>query len=183
VIDLHAHFLLPEYVAAAERAGHLRPDGLSRWPEWSVQQHLAAMDASGIEKAVLSVPSPGVHFGEDFRAQVLARRMNEAAAALDHDRFGFFASLPLPDVEGAVAEVDYAYDVLHADGVVLLSNAGGLYPGDPSWEPLVANAERPVRDGAAAPDLASAMAPGRARRPPRSEDLRRALTAPPEAWC
>jgi len=136
VIDLHAHFLPPEYVAAAERAGHLRPDGLSRWPEWSVQQHLAAMDASGIEKAILSVPSPGVHFGDDFRAQVLARRMNEAAAALDHDRFGFFASLPLPDVEGAAAEVDYAYDVLHADGVVLLSNAGGLYPGDPSWEPL-----------------------------------------------
>jgi predicted TIM-barrel fold metal-dependent hydrolase len=139
VIDRHAHFLPPEYVAAAERAGHLRPDGMSRWPEWSVRQHLAAMDSSGTETAVLSVPSPGVHFGDDFRAQVLARRMNEAAAELVRDhpgRFGFYASLPLPDVEGAVAETDYAYDVLHADGVVLLSNAGGQYPGDPSWEPL-----------------------------------------------
>jgi predicted TIM-barrel fold metal-dependent hydrolase len=97
------------------------------------------MDAAGIDQAVLSVPSPGVHFGDDFRAQVLARRTNEAAAELVRDhpgRFGFFASLPLPDVEGAVAEANYAYDVLHADGVVLLSNAGGTYPGDPSWEPL-----------------------------------------------
>jgi 6-methylsalicylate decarboxylase len=138
-VDLHAHFLLPEYVAAAERAGHLRPDGMPGWPEWSVRKHLEEMDAAGIEKAVLSVPSPGVHFGDDFRAQVLARRVNEAAAEIGRDhpgRFGFFASLPLPDVEGALAEVDYAYDVLHADGVVVMSNAGGLYPGEPSWEPL-----------------------------------------------
>jgi len=139
MIDLHAHFLPPEYVAAAERAGHLRPDGMPGWPEWSAKQHLEAMDRAGIEKTVLSIPSPGVHFGDDFRAQVLARRVNEAAAGLVSEypgRFGFFASLPLPDVEGALVELEYAYDELHADGVVLLSNAGGLYPGEPSWEPL-----------------------------------------------
>ncbi|MGW6278830.1 amidohydrolase family protein [Kribbella sp. NPDC055071] len=139
LIDLHAHFLPPEYVAAAERAGHLRPDGMPGWPKWSVQQHLEAMDESGIDTALLSVSSPGVHFGDDFRAQVLARQVNEAAAGLGRDhpgRFGFFASLPLPDVEGALVELAYAYDVLHADGVVLLSNAGGRYPGEPSWEPL-----------------------------------------------
>jgi predicted TIM-barrel fold metal-dependent hydrolase len=139
LIDVHAHFLLPEYVAAAERAGHLRPDGMPAWPEWNVQRHLDLMDGTGIAKSVLSVSSPGVHFGDDFRAQVLARRMNEAAAELGRDhpgRFGFFASLPLPDVQGAVVESQYALDVLHADGVVLLSNAGGQYPGDPSWDQL-----------------------------------------------
>ncbi|MGW1343955.1 amidohydrolase family protein [Kribbella sp. NPDC002412] len=139
LFDLHAHFLLPEYVAAAERAGHLRPDGMPGWPEWSVRRHLEVMDRNGIDTALLSVSSPGVHFGDDFRARVLARRVNESAAELGRDhpgRFGFFASLPLPDVEGALVELDYAYDVLHADGVVLMSNAGGLYPGEPSWEPL-----------------------------------------------
>ncbi|MEU4193195.1 amidohydrolase family protein [Kribbella sp. NPDC026611] len=139
VIDLHAHFVLPEHVAAAERAGHLRPDGMPGWPEWSAVRHMEAMDAAGIAKAMLSVPSPGVHFGDDFRARVLARRMNEAAAGVvaDHpERFGFFASLPLPDAEAALAEVDHAYDVLGAAGVILLSNVGGLYPGEPSWEPL-----------------------------------------------
>lgn len=139
LIDVHAHFLLPEYVAAAERAGHLRPDGMPGWPEWTVQRHLELMDGTGIAKSVLSVSSPGVHFGDDFRARVLARRVNEAAAELGRDypgRFGFFASLPLPDAEGALVEAQYALDVLHADGVVLTSNAGGQYPGDPSWDQL-----------------------------------------------
>ncbi len=139
LIDVHSHFLLPEYVAAAERAGHLRPDGMPGWPAWTVHKHLDLMDRNEIATALLSVSSPGVHFGDDFRAQVLARRVNESAAELGRDhpgRFGFFASLPLPDVEGALVELEYAYDVLHADGVVLMSNAGGLYPGEPSWEPL-----------------------------------------------
>jgi predicted TIM-barrel fold metal-dependent hydrolase len=139
LIDVHAHFLPPEYVEAAERAGHQRPDGMPAWPVWSGRRHLDLMDENGIARSVLSVSSPGVHFGDDFRARVLSRRVNETAASLgvDHPgRFGFFASLPLPDVEGAVAELDYAYDVLHADGVVLTSNAGGQYPGDPSWDQL-----------------------------------------------
>jgi 6-methylsalicylate decarboxylase len=139
LVDVHAHFLLPEYVAAAERAGHLRPDGLPAWPVWSVQRHLDLMDATDTAKSVLSVASPGVHFGDDFRAQVLARRVNEAAAELGRDhpgRFGFFASLPLPDVDSALVEARYALDVLQADGVVMLSNAGGQYPGDPSWDQL-----------------------------------------------
>jgi predicted TIM-barrel fold metal-dependent hydrolase len=139
MIDVHAHFLPPGYVAAAERAGHQRPDGMPAWPVWSERRHLELMDSHGIARSLLSVSSPGVHFGDDFRARVLARQVNEAAAALGQDhpgRFGFFASLPLPDVEGSVAEVEYAYGVLGADGVVLTSNAGGQYPGDPSWDQL-----------------------------------------------
>ena len=139
LIDVHAHFLLPEYVAAAERAGHLRPDGMPTWPVWNARRHLDLMDRMGIARSILSISSPGVHFGDDFRAQVLARRVNEAAAALTEDhpgRFGFFASLPLPDVPGSLVELEYAFDVLNADGVVLTSNAGGQYPGDPSWDQL-----------------------------------------------
>jgi predicted TIM-barrel fold metal-dependent hydrolase len=139
LVDVHTHFVLPEYVLAAERAGHLRPDGMPGWPRWSVQRQLELMDRNGIARSILSVSSPGVHFGDDFRAQVLARRMNEAAAELGRDhpgRFGFFASLPLPDLDGALAELDHAFDELHADGVVLNSNAAGQYPGDPAWEQL-----------------------------------------------
>lgn len=139
LVDVHAHFLPPEYVAAAERAGHQRPDGMPTWPVWSERRHLELMDSHGIARSLLSVSSPGVHFGDDFRARVLARQVNEAAAAVGQrhpGRFGFFASLPLPDVEGAVAEVEYAYGVLGAAGVVLTSNAGGQYPGDPSWDQL-----------------------------------------------
>jgi predicted TIM-barrel fold metal-dependent hydrolase len=51
-------------------------------------------------------------------------------------RFGLFATLTLPDVEGAVAEADYAFDVLGADGVVLLASVGGVYVGDPAFDAL-----------------------------------------------
>ena len=49
-------------------------------------------------------------------------------------RFGFFATLPLPDVEAALAEISYTLDTLHADGIVLLSNYTGIYLGDPRFD-------------------------------------------------
>lgn len=44
--------------------------------------------------------------------------------------------MPLPDVEGAVAEVEYALDTLHADGVILLTNYEGVYLGEKKYAPL-----------------------------------------------
>src|SRR5271170_5248619 len=86
----------------------------------------------------------GVHLdpavtGADAVARSWARKVNEFAAELvkDHpDRFGFFATLTLPDVEGAIAEAEYAFDVLGADGVILLANAHGTYLGDATFDPL-----------------------------------------------
>jgi predicted TIM-barrel fold metal-dependent hydrolase len=69
----------------------------------------------------------------------MARRVNEYAAevvAAHSDRFGLFATLTLPDVEGAIAEAAYAFDVLGADGVVLLASVGGVYVGDPAVDAL-----------------------------------------------
>jgi hypothetical protein len=52
-------------------------------------------------------------------------------------RFGFFATVTLPDVEGALAEAAYALDVLHADGIVSLANNDGRYLVDPAFAPLL----------------------------------------------
>jgi len=52
------------------------------------------------------------------------------------DRFGNFATVPLPDVDGALEELAYAFDTLHADGVFVLANYQGRYLGDPIFEPL-----------------------------------------------
>lgn len=139
LVDVHAHFLTEEYVAAAVRAGHRVPDGMPGWPRWSMSSQLELMDAHGIARAVLSVSSPGVHFGDDVRARVLARQVNAAAAgfvAERPDRLGFLAALPLPDLDGALAEAGHALDQLGASGVVVLTNAAGRYPGDPRLEPL-----------------------------------------------
>lgn len=139
LVDVHAHFLTEEYVAAAVRAGHRTPDGMPGWPSWSVDGQLRLMDQTAIARAVLSVSSPGVHFGDDVRARVLARQVNSAASSLVEgrpERFGFLASLPLPDLDGALAEAGHALDQLGASGVVVLTNAAGRYPGDPRLEPL-----------------------------------------------
>lgn len=78
-------------------------------------------------------------------ARDMARRMNETAAEVVRrhpDRFGFFATLTLPDVDGAIAETAYALDVLGASGVVLLANTHRTYLGAPEQEPLLAELAR-----------------------------------------
>jgi predicted TIM-barrel fold metal-dependent hydrolase len=136
-IDVHQHLLPPAYRRAFEEHGQT-PGG---WPipDWDPAGALAMMDEAGIATGVLSISAPGVHFGDDTEARELARATNDYHAELVKDRpdrFGQFAVLPLPDVEGATAEAVRALDELHADGVVVLSNAHGHYLGDPSYEPL-----------------------------------------------
>jgi predicted TIM-barrel fold metal-dependent hydrolase len=139
LIDVHAHFLTDHYVHAAQAAGIIHPDGMPTWPVWTVDDHLNFMAENRIAQSVLSISSPGVHFGDDNAAAQLARHVNEYAAALvaEHrPRFAFFASVPLPCVEAALEEAAYAMDSLGARGVVLMSNSAGVYLGDPSLEPL-----------------------------------------------
>ena len=51
----------------------VRPDGMRGYPSWSVDEHLRLLDDNGIEMAVLSMSSPGVHFGDDAAALLLGR--------------------------------------------------------------------------------------------------------------
>ncbi|MFG3248811.1 amidohydrolase family protein [Streptomyces sp. NPDC048187] len=169
LIDVHAHFVTDGYVAAARSAGVEHPDGMPGWPAWTVEQHLALMERSGIEKSYLSISSPGVHFGDDDAARVLAREVNAFGARVraEHPRrFGHFASLPLPDVEGSLAEAAHALDELGADGVAVESNHHGLYLGDPRLDPLWEDLDRRgavVFVHPTSPPHADALALGRPR--------------------
>ena len=136
-IDVHQHLFPPTYRALLDERG-LSAGG---WPapDWDPRSAIAMMDRRSIATGILSLSAPGVHFGDDVEARALAREINDYGAELVKDRpdrFGQFAAIPLPDVEGAVAEAVYALDELHADGVVLLSNARGRYLGDDGFEPL-----------------------------------------------
>jgi predicted TIM-barrel fold metal-dependent hydrolase len=141
MIDVHAHYLPDFYRDALVAAGQAQPDGIQRLPDWSEASALAMMDALGINTAMLSISSPGVHFGDDAAAARLSRQLNEEGARLVKaypSRFGLFAVLPLPDVERSIAEAEYALDVLKADGVVLETNHHGVYLGDQRLDPLYA---------------------------------------------
>ena len=144
-VDVHAHYLPDFYRQAAAAAGHEHPDGMPGLPRWDAGMALDMMDRLSIRAAMLSISSPGVHFGDDAAARKLARAVNEegAKAAKDHPgRFGLFASLPLPDIDGSLAEVAYAFDTLGADGVVVETNHHGIYMGDRKLDPLYAELNR-----------------------------------------
>lgn len=148
-IDVHAHYLPDFYRQALAESGHARPDGMPKIPEWGEASALQTMDTLGVQTAMLSISSPGVHFGDDGAARALAARLNDEGARLKRDRpdrFGFFAVTSLPDADGAVAEAVRALDTLNADGVVLETNFGGVYLGDEKLEPLYRelNARRAV---------------------------------------
>ena len=137
-IDVHFHYLSPEYREQMIDAVGGSPDGFAA-PQWSVETALAMMDRMNIATGMLSVSSPGVHFGNDAKARVLARSVNEFAARTmgEHrGRFGGFASLPLPDVDGALEEIAYALDTLKLDGIVMLTNFNGVYLGDKRLDPV-----------------------------------------------
>ena len=142
-IDTHSHVVPPDY-AAWLRGKEVAAGGLPI-PSWDADTTRQVMDRHDIAAAVLSVSTPGVHLGDDAEARAMARDVNDYAAQMvaDHPgRFGFFATLPLPDVDGALAELERASDTLDADGVVLLANHRGIYLGDARFDPVFDELQR-----------------------------------------
>ena len=144
-IDVHQHFVPARYREEVHRCVGENPDGAGTLPLWSVEAALQLMSDQGIQSSLLSISTPGVHFGDDQRAAVLARHVNEEGARLvsDHPgRFGLFASLPIPAIDLSLAEMRYAFDELGADGVALLTNAQGVYLGDAILDPVFNELDR-----------------------------------------
>jgi len=142
-IDVHQHVVPPFYAQALASHGG-DPSG-SVTPKWSPQSALDFMDSQQIATGILSVSTPSVVGWAQTERREMARRINEYTADLvadRPDRFGSFATLPLPDVGGAIEELGYALGTLHADGIVLMASYAGKYLGDPAFEPLWAELDR-----------------------------------------
>ena len=142
-IDTHHHMLPDFFWQATENA--LAPVGGLAPLRWSKEASISFMDEAGIDVAVVSLSTPGVHTGDSAKAQALARRCNEFAAALLRarpDRFASFACLPLPDIDASLNELVYVFDVLKLDGIVLFTNVNGVYLGDSVLEPVFEELER-----------------------------------------
>ena len=101
--DIHAHMIPPVYYEALKEHGALLEDGFPL-PVWSADEHLKFMDEADISFSLLSVSSPHPYFGDKDESGQLCREINLYGAELKKkypERFGFAATLPLPDVEGA----------------------------------------------------------------------------------
>ena len=137
VVDIHQHVIPDFYWEASNEDGNAA-GGITP-PRWSLEGAIAYLDEAGIDVAVPSISTPGVHFGDDAAARELARRVNEYLAEIKRDRpdrFGAFAAVPLPDVDGALEQIAYAFEALDLDGVSLMTNAGGSYLGDSRFDPV-----------------------------------------------
>ena len=137
LIDVHHHFAPPSYVA--ENRGKVSPAAL----DWTPQKALDAMDAQGVATAVLSLALPGVWFGDPEAARRTSRSCNDYAADLARShpgRFGLFPVVPLPDTEGSLREIEYAFEVLKADGIGILTSysddSGSKWLGNPTFVPV-----------------------------------------------
>lgn len=131
-IDVHHHFFAPEYRA--------KMGAMTQMPavrDWTLERTLEELDRNGIDTAMLSLSPPGIHHGTEGANRDLARTINDHAAALRAERpsrFGHFASVPMPDVEGTLSEIAYAMDTLGADGIQLMTSYGNRWPGQPEFD-------------------------------------------------
>jgi predicted TIM-barrel fold metal-dependent hydrolase len=135
-IDIHHHFGPSVWVAAVKGRPLLQPANTTWTPEKSIED----MDKGGVAASVVSITNPGLWFGDNGFTNRLARDCNEYAAKLvmQHPaRFGFFAAMPLPDVDGTLKEIAYAYDTLKADGVGFFTSYGDSWLGKPAYRPVL----------------------------------------------
>ncbi|KAK5470982.1 hypothetical protein LTR20_001244 [Exophiala xenobiotica] len=110
-------------------------------PEWSMESHLEMMKAVNITKSILSISSPGTVLvpGNNELTRKVTKYCNDYGADMKKqkpEQFGFFASLPLTDVEWCLKEIPRALDELDADGFVVMTNFGGSYLGDKAFDPI-----------------------------------------------
>jgi predicted TIM-barrel fold metal-dependent hydrolase len=138
-IDVHHHILPRPWMDEVHAIGAPSRGWVPELVNWTPERSLEQMDRFEIATAIVTQGLPGVWFGDVQQARRLARASNEYAADMARrfpGRFGFFATLPLPDVEGSLAEAAYALDELKADGVWMLTSYDNVWPGDARFAPL-----------------------------------------------
>jgi len=138
-IDVHSHTVPPFYTKVMEKeilaTGH-------PLPTWTPALAIETMDKNGIATSMLSPMTRVVQDSfsdKSERGRKLARENNDYSQQLVRDypgRFGHFAALPLPDTDGSLHEIEYAFETLKADGIGLWTSYGDKWPGDPIFAPV-----------------------------------------------
>jgi predicted TIM-barrel fold metal-dependent hydrolase len=141
-IDVHHHQYPPRLLAAAKAEAARTGVPLAPYVrDWSPQRSLEVMDANGIATSVLVLAqSDGVwDLRDPAGMRRMARACNEHGAEMVRahpGRYAFFAWLPMPDVEGGLAEIAYALDHLGASGIGFFTSYDKQWVGDPAFRPV-----------------------------------------------
>ncbi len=140
-IDIHHHFAPPAWVTAVKGKPLLQPANTT----WTPAKSIEDMDRGGVAMSMVSITNPGLWFGDQPMTRTLSRACNDYGARLVQDhpgRFGLFAAMPLPDVDGTLAEIAYAYDTLKVDGVGLFTSYGDTWLGHARFRPVMEELNR-----------------------------------------
>lgn len=131
-LDYLAH-AMPKVTAevSAEIVGKLSDFGEPR---------LAAMDAAGVGRAVLSLSGPGVQIERDTDAALRGARLANDLLATEiqrrPDRYAGFAHLALQDPVGAADELERCVRELGFVGAMINGHTLGVYLDDPRYAPF-----------------------------------------------
>ena len=135
--DIHHHIIPEFYIDDLRKDGIITAEKFGwQLPPWTEEMQSKMMKKHNITRAFMSISAPGVYFGGDLFVRKFARKCNEYMAEMikdNPDKLRAFASVPLPDVEGAIQELKYSLDILKFDGIGLLSNVNGKYLGSKEY--------------------------------------------------
>ncbi|MCJ0867914.1 amidohydrolase family protein [Streptomyces sp. AP-93] len=139
-IDVHHHFCAPQWLEWAEGQGLVNRKALPPWAHWDSAAALDLMDRTGIATAVLKPMLPARYATSAQLREATAITLRAAAEVADAHpgRFAFHAPLFLDDPEVSRWALRRGLDELGAVGVNITANYGGVYLGDPSYDPLFA---------------------------------------------
>ncbi|MEQ1884511.1 MAG: amidohydrolase family protein [Bryobacteraceae bacterium] len=139
IINVHHHLVAPAYVK------FLQDNKVRQFPVKGEKECIEDMEQAGVDVALCSTIGPGFWFGNINETTRIAREINDYAGMMISKypkRFGVFTTLPLPDIDASLKEIEYGFGNLKADGVFMHTNWGGKalygdkYLGDPALAPI-----------------------------------------------
>jgi aminocarboxymuconate-semialdehyde decarboxylase len=156
LIDVHSHHYPDAYLDACKREDsgfthYYRDDGrlivlqdggvalAAPQPLPPPEHRIQMMDDAGVGVQILSVSAPNVfRFPAELRIPLTRDVNDEFADAVkgSEGRLRMFASLPLPDVDQALAELERVADLPGVLGIVLCSNLDGMMLDDERLAPV-----------------------------------------------
>jgi 6-methylsalicylate decarboxylase len=148
---VHAHFFSRAYVDLLEELGcddRILLDSrraVFDVPDHGIGARLAVMDASHVERQILSMSAATPYLDDRANAVRAARFLNDEHAGVCRtypDRFGFFATLPMPHVDAALDEIRRAFDDLGAMGATFTTSINARSLADPAFAAVFAELDR-----------------------------------------